>query len=54
MLNALDHEVSRGEAQHRIDQFAFLFDFMCANKDTEGAYQYPKSRLAKFLDMPDE
>lgn len=54
MLDATDDEVGRKEAQARLDKLVFLSDRMYADKDTEEAYLYEKSRLVKFFRMSDD
>lgn len=50
-LDATDDEISSGRAQKKLDKLVFLSDRMYADKDTEEAYRYEKSRIKKFFAM---
>lgn len=50
-LDADDDEAAREAAQKKLDKLVFLSDRMYADKDTEEAYRYEKSRLKKFFSM---
>lgn len=50
-IDAADDEVSRDIAQKKLDKLVFLSDRMYADKDTEEAYRYEKSRIKKFFAM---
>lgn len=50
-LDAEDDEAARKDAQSKLDKLVFLSDRMYADKETEEAYKYEKSRLLKFFSM---
>lgn len=53
-LDSLDDDAGREEAQKKLDKLVFLSDRMYADKDTEEAYRYEKSRIVKFFNMNED
>lgn len=53
-LDAEDDQISRTKAQNRLDKLMFLSDRMYADKETEEAYRYERSRLLKFFRMEED
>eukprot|EP00177_Eucheuma_denticulatum_P004452 GFKZ01008083.1.p1 GENE.GFKZ01008083.1~~GFKZ01008083.1.p1 ORF type:complete len:1055 (-),score=199.96 GFKZ01008083.1:1463-4627(-) len=53
-LDAEDDQVSKTKAQNRLDKLVFLSDRMYADKETEEAYRYERSRLRKFFRMEED
>lgn len=54
VIDSVDDEIGRVDAQAKLDKLTFLSDRMYADKDTEEAYMYEKSRLCKFFRMDDD
>lgn len=50
-LDAEDDPSARRESQSKLDKLIFLSDRMYADKDTEEAYRYERSRIMKFFSM---
>lgn len=53
-LDALEDSAARDDAQKKLDKLIFLSDRMYADKDTEEAYRYEKSRILKFFAMKED
>lgn len=53
-LDADDDEMANKMAQKRLDKLVFLSDRMFADKETEEAYRYERSRLYKFFRMDEQ
>lgn len=53
-LDSLEDDAACMSAQKKLDKLVFLSDRMYADKDTEEAYRYEKSRIVKFYNMSED